>query len=185
MAAAIVFLLDESGSMDDDRDAAIRGLNRWITAIAEKFPRVPITISFFNDHMRNFVEDMPAAKIQHVGLRDYSPMGGTALLDAIGSTIHRVENDAMPLDGALLYVYTDGGENSSNHYDFNTVQNKIKELRNMGWVFEFMSSAPSGQSFARKLGIERVRDVETGSQGYGKMYDQMTAGVVDWLDGKE
>jgi hypothetical protein len=110
LTTAIAVVLDETGSMEVCRDAAIAGFNDWLaaqqTAVREMAaaeqaearlpaaPALPTTLTLVKFSER---PDLPMCRLIHEGVplttvrplhrESYTPEGGTPLLDAVGRTI--------------------------------------------------------------------------------------------------
>lgn len=78
---------------------------------------------------------MSIEKIEPMTRRDYRPDGGTALLDAVGETVDRVEliQDHLRAEDVpkhtVLAITTDGEENSSMKYDYETIKKCSTEYK--------------------------------------------------------
>lgn len=88
----------------------------------------------------------------------------TALLDAVGSTIHRigtVHKYARPEDvpaHTLVVIITDGEENSSRFYDYEDVRHMVeREKSKYGWEFIFLEANMDAIEAAADLGIHEDR----------------------------
>lgn len=74
---------------------------------------------------------------------DYYVRGCTALLDAVGSTVKKVENiqkrlpEEMRADKVIFVITTDGMENSSQEYSYNMVKKMIAQIRKRDGSFYF------------------------------------------------
>ena len=74
---------------------------------------------------------------------DYYVRGCTALLDAVGSTVKKVENiqkrlpEEMRADKVIFVITTDGMENSSQEYSYNMVKKMIASNQEKDGSFYF------------------------------------------------
>ena len=72
--------------------------------------------------------------------------GCTALLDAVGTAIEKMENvqKHLPEDhraGKIIFVITtDGLENSSEHFTQEQIKRKIEAKKECGWEFLFLGA---------------------------------------------
>ena len=89
---------------------------------------------------------------------------GTALLDAIGGTIHHIANIhkyARPEDvpeHTLFVITTDGMENASRRYSIAHVRQMIeKEKAKYGWEFLFLGANIDAVETADAFGIDASR----------------------------
>ena len=119
-------IVDKSGSMSSCIENTIIGFNEQVTKIMQmekEFPEQDMTIgltTFNHEVYHNFFQTQPA-KVQKLTENTYRPDGGTALLDAIGITVERMENKDFVnaqefLTTFVVVILTDGFENSSGRY---------------------------------------------------------------------
>ena len=115
----LVFILDRSGSMAPLRDDTIGGFNTMIEQQKESGEEVFVSTVMFSENSEVVHDRVKIADIKPLTRDDYSPMGCTALLDAIGRSIHRIAEvhkhigkENVP-DKTLFVITTDGMENSS------------------------------------------------------------------------
>lgn len=104
----LVFLLDKSGSMYDVVSDTIGGFNSFIEREREKNPNTHVTLVLFDTEYKVLYTRKPIDEVSKLTKNEYFADGCTALLDAIGTTINRldrkVENDV------LFVITTDGLE---------------------------------------------------------------------------
>lgn len=94
---------------------------------------------------------------------EYMPAGMTAMLDAVGRTINHVGQKlaAMPEgerpEKVLFTIITDGYENSSKEFDWQTIKNMIKHQREKySWVFTFLGANIDTDKVSDDLGIDQM-----------------------------
>ena len=85
----IVLIVDESGSMRNLRYETIKGINSFLDEQKTTPGDASVTIVTFNSNVRTIMRSESLKRISHITYEDYRPLGGTALLDAVGSTIDR------------------------------------------------------------------------------------------------
>ena len=112
--------------------------------------------------------------VQELTAAGFDPKGGTALLDALGSTIQRTQRrlDATAQgkrpDHVMFVIITDGQENSSNEYTYDDVFRMISEQREqIGWVFLFLAANQDAIAEGARLGIGRDQSVNFDACGEG------------------
>ena len=97
--------------------------------------------------------------------KEYFVRGCTALLDAVGTAIEKMENvqKHLPEDhraGKIIFVITtDGLENSSEHFTQEQIGRKIEAKKECGWEFLFLGANIDAGREAEKIGIARNRSV--------------------------
>ena len=140
----LVFILDRSGSMGGLESDTIGGFNGMIAKQKKQGSKVNVTTILF---------DVEVVR------------GCTALLDAIGAAIEKMENVQKHLPeeyraGKVIFVITtDGLENSSEHYTQEQIRRKIEAKKECGWEFLFLGANIDAGKEAEKIGIARNRSV--------------------------
>lgn len=116
-ALNVAFVLDMSGSMGGIRNAAVEGANQYILDLQkdEEANTTRLTFVCFDTQYEVWFEDEPIGDVQFVGDR-YQPRGGTALYDAIATTIARLDSAKRGDEKHLVVILTDGQENASVEY---------------------------------------------------------------------
>jgi uncharacterized protein YegL len=156
----IVFILDKSGSMSGLETDTIGGFNSVLEKQkAEPGDAIVTTALFDNDyellHDRTDIQAVPP-----ITTKEYQIGGNTALIDAIGLTIHKIsraqehtDEDYRP-EKTLFVIITDGQENASQEYTAEKVKEMI-ELRKKerGWEFIFLGANIDAVETARRYGI--------------------------------
>ena len=115
----LVFILDRSGSMNGLESDTIGGFNGMISRQKATGVKVNVTTVLFYDEVEIIHDRFPIEIIEPLSEKDYFVRGCTALLDAVGQSIHKIENIQSRLPkvhkaGKIIFVITtDGLENSS------------------------------------------------------------------------
>src|SRR3990167_6944268 len=94
MKTMICLILDRSGSMHGRENDVIGGVNSFIEE-QKKLPD-PASIAFVRfdtEAIERFRAMGPLSEVQPLTLADYQPRGGTPLLDAVGTTIAKLDDD--------------------------------------------------------------------------------------------
>jgi len=108
--------------------------------------------------------------------------GGTAMLDAIGDTINKVQDrhdemGANKPDNVLFVITTDGEENSSRRFNKSQIEKMIKHQTNgHGWEFIFMGANMDAVQEASDIGISSTRSVnyDWTAQGTSALWDTVS-----------
>ena len=169
----LVFILDRSGSMGGLESDTIGGFNSMIAKQKAQGKRINVTTVLFDDEVDMIHDRFPVEVIGPLTEEEYFVRGCTALLDAIGTAIGKMENvqKHLPEDhraGKILFVITtDGLENSSEHFTQAQIKRKIEEKKACGWEFLFLGANIDAGREAEKIGIARNRSVtyENDSKG--------------------
>lgn len=158
----IIFVIDESGSMQGTESDVIGGFNSFIEEQRTKsYGKVDVTLYKFNNECSRIFNNLPLEKIRPLDNRDYSPGGLTALYDTIGTAIDKAEKhnsilkQRYKLDMVMMVIITDGQENASREYSAHTVKQLIeKHERSESWQFIYLGADLNSFSDADDLGIK-------------------------------
>ena len=91
--------------------------------------------------------------------------GMTAMLDAIGETINRVQDRHDDLgvekpDNVLFVITTDGQENSSKNFKKSQIERLIKhQTKSHGWEFIFLGANMDAVEEAASIGISAEKSI--------------------------
>lgn len=149
-------VLDESGSMAIVRDDTIGSVNTYFEELRKDPSPLRVTLTQFNTKAEITRPAVPLVEFPEFTKDNYRPDGLTALNDAIGITVNKLEEQLKDNPGAkaLLVVVTDGQENSSLEFSREQIrqliQNKEKEDN---WTFVFLSADPSAFTEAKGYGF--------------------------------
>jgi hypothetical protein len=75
--------------------------------------------------------------LQKLTSTDYQPNSCTALYDAIGITMLKVNEIMQPIDQVFLAIFTDGLENASKEFNASDIRHKLKMVEKEGWEVKF------------------------------------------------
>lgn len=157
----VAFILDGSSSMTTGKQATIDGFNSQANAVregAKTAGETRFTEVFFANEVQ--VRRVAASLDQLEPLSDanYHPEGGTALYDAIGSTIASLLQTPginCRNTATLVTIFTDGEENSSRLYSVHTVRELISRLEATGrWTFALVGPSRSVGTLAQMLAVK-------------------------------
>lgn len=193
MNTLISVVLDKSGSMASTRDATISGFNEMLETHQRENPDAALSLLLF-DTVPQPVRHFPAVKFaDKLTPETYAPGGNTALHDAIGQQIRRIEAlDEQP-DRIAFVIITDGEENQSREYDLNTVRQLIEWHTNegKGWAFTFLGANIDAYAVGGAMGVAAAatmtyHQTPLGTQAVfasvGRSTSGYTSGTTDSLD---
>lgn len=159
----LVFILDRSGSMGGLESDVIGGFNDMIARQKELPGAVRVTTVLFDHAVETLHDRTPLERVAPLTARDYTVRGCTALLDAIGSTVRRINKrqKADPSgrpDHTIVVITTDGLENASTRFSLDEVRALVeKRTKKNGWEFLFMGANMDAIATAAGLGIGAAR----------------------------
>lgn len=175
----LVFILDRSGSMGGLESDTIGGFNAMIEKQKLQPGEANVTTVLFDDRYELIHDRFPITAVRPLTDKEYYVRGCTALLDAVGNTIHKMGNiqkylpDDMRAEKVIFVITTDGMENASREYNYQEVRRKIqKQKEKYGWEFLFLGANMDAVAEARKFGINEDRSVtfENDSRGVAVNY---------------
>lgn len=161
----LVFVLDRSGSMSGLEDDTIGGFNGMIKKQKSEGHPVNVTTVLFDDEVEIIHDRFPVDTIVPLTKEEYYVRGCTALLDAVGIAIDKMENIQKRLmkkhraEKVIFVITTDGYENASKKYSYEQIRRKIEAKKECGWEFLFLGANIDAGEQAEKIGIKRNRSV--------------------------
>lgn len=160
----IVFILDRSGSMSGLESDTIGGFNSMIAKQQKEEGEAIVSTVLFDDETDVIHDRVAIGEVKKLTEEDYYVRGCTALLDAVGGSIHHIGNvhkyareEDRPAK-TLFVITTDGLENASRHYSFKDVKKLIKrQQEKYNWEFLFLGVNIDAIEVAGNMGISRDR----------------------------
>lgn len=155
----IVFILDASGSMHHLTSDTIGGFNALLEKNREEPGEATVTTILFNHEARIIHNRIDIREVPPLTCKEYCCDGCTALLDAVGDAIERIDlvQSVQPADykadKVLFAITTDGLENASHRFTYRRVKHLIEQHREMGWEFLFIGANIDAAVEAENLGI--------------------------------
>ncbi|MHC1735743.1 MAG: hypothetical protein AB9921_08775 [Erysipelotrichaceae bacterium] len=190
----LVFILDRSGSMSGLESDTIGGFNAMLKKQKEEPGDALVTTVLFDDVMELLHDRYDIKKVNPVTEKEYFVRGSTALLDAIGKTIHRLGNvqkyaaENLKADKVIVVITTDGMENASNEYSYKRVQEMItRQKEKYGWEFIFLGANIDAIATAARFGIDadHTSNYHADTVGMANTFDAMNEFVVNSRNDKE
>ena len=170
----LVFILDRSGSMAGLEADTIGGFNSMIAKQKKESGEAFVSTVLFDNESTVIHDRLPLGEVPPMTEKEYFTRGCTALLDAVGGAIHHIGNIhkyARPEDvpeKTLFVITTDGQENSSRRYNYETVRRMIDhEKEKYGWEFLFLGANIDAVETAKHFGIGADRAVNYHSDREG------------------
>ena len=154
----VVFILDESGSMNSVRLEAVDGFNEYTETL--KGDDLPTTMSLITFNTRGLKVVIDTIDIQEIPMMtpyEFRPSGGTPLLDAIGISILQTDEflEATQDEYNVMFtIMTDGHENSSRNFSAEAIKDLINEREDLGWIFTYLGANQNAWAEGRRMGIK-------------------------------
>jgi uncharacterized protein YegL len=157
---SINVVIDRSGSMSELSADTIGGFNQFLQEQKDLPGEAVLTLCTFSTDYTIVHDCVKLADVPKLTKRTYVARGGTALLDALGTTIDEVGKKlaAMPEEDrpskVLFLVITDGEENSSEIFTRDQIKEKVEHQKNVyKWDFVFMGANLDSIAEGGSIGI--------------------------------
>lgn len=162
----LVFILDKSGSMEGLEYDTIGGFNAMLKKQQEEAGEAVVTTVLFDDQYELLHDRINIKGIRPITDKEYFVGGSTALLDAIGKTIHKIgtaqkyTSEELRADKVMFVITTDGMENASMEYSHHKIRQMVEhQKKKYGWEFIFLGANIDAAETAEQFGIGRDRAV--------------------------
>jgi len=170
----LVFILDKSGSMSGLESDTIGGYNAMLKKQQKEPGEAIVTTVLFDDNYELLHDRINIKGIRPITEKEYFVGGSTALLDAMGKTIHKIGNaqrytsDEQRADKVMFVITTDGMENASREYNHEKIKKMVEyQKEKYGWEFIFLGANIDATSTAAKFGIGSDRAANYNADGEG------------------
>lgn len=183
----LVFILDKSGSMGGLEADTIGGYNSMLEKQKAIEGECHITTVLFDNSYELIHDRIDIKAVSPITEKEYSVGGSTALLDAIGITIHKIGNvqkhtaDDYRAEKVMFVIITDGEENSSREYSSEKVKAQIeRQKERYGWEFIFLGANIDAVETASRFGIgaDRAQNYHADSEGVELNFSVMSEAVA-------
>ena len=182
----IVFILDRSGSMAGLEDDTIGGFNAMIRKQMGEAGEAYVSTVLFDNETEVIHDRVDIQKIQPLTREEYYVRGSTALLDAVGKSIHHIGNihkyareEDRP-EKTIFVITTDGMENASCEYSYDRVRNMIRrQQEKYGWEFIFLGANIDAAKEAARFGIraDHAANYHADRKGTAVIYEAVNEAV--------
>jgi len=187
----LVFILDKSGSMSGLEADTIGGFNSMLAKQQASEGECRITTVLFDNNYELLHDRVDIRAVSPITEKEYQVGGMTALLDAIGRTIHKIANvqkhtaEDYRAEKVMFVIITDGEENSSKEYTADMVKALIeRQKRKYGWEFIFLGANIDAVQTASRIGItpDRAIDYLADSKGTELNFKVMASAVATFRE---
>lgn len=170
----LVFILDKSGSMSGLEKDTIGGYNSMLEQQRKVDGECVITTVLIDNHYELLHDRIDIRAIQPITEKEFFVGGSTALLDAIGKTIHKIgtaqknTTEDYRAEKVMFVIITDGEENASRNYSSMQIREMIqRQKERYGWEFIFLGANIDAVETAGRFGIDADRAVDYVPDGEG------------------
>jgi uncharacterized protein YegL len=170
----LVFILDKSGSMGGLESDTIGGYNAMLEKQKAVEDECRMTTVLFDNNYELLHDRIDIKAVSAITEKEYFVGGSTALIDAIGRTIHKIGNaqkhtaEDYRAEKVMFVIITDGEENSSREYSSEKVKKMIEHQKaKYGWEFIFLGANIDAVETAKRFGIapNRAQNYHADSEG--------------------
>jgi len=181
----LVFILDKSGSMAGKEADTIGGFNSLLEKQKQVEGEATVTTLLFDDRFEVLHDRLDLRGVAAITSKDYFVECSTALLDAIGFTIQKIQKAQLGLaagfqaNHVMLVIITDGMENASRRFNYKTIRAMIDEKKTSGWEFIFLGANIDAIAAAQDLGIapNRAQNFVSDAPGINANYGSVSDAV--------
>lgn len=187
----LIFILDKSGSMAGLENDTIGGYNSMLEKQKAVEGECRITTVLFDNNYELLHDRIDVKAVSPITEKEYSVGGTTALLDAIGSTIHKIGSaqkhtaDDYRAEKVMFVIITDGEENSSREYSAEGIKQMIERQKTRyGWEFIFLGANIDAVAAAGRFGIaaDRAQNFHADSEGVEMNFRVMSEAVATFRE---
>jgi uncharacterized protein YegL len=148
-------ILDKSGSMGSKCTDVIQGFNTYLAGLSEETSvGYSFSLTLFDTVIEYRHVAVPLAAVVQLDTKTYRPGGNTALNDAIGTTVRKVEAEHSDFSKVVTVIMTDGEENSSREWTTGGIKTLIEQKEKQdGWTFVFMGAGLDAWSQGAAYGV--------------------------------
>ena len=150
----VTLILDETGSMQECKGAAIAGFNQYVAILRQEPAETRVTLTLFNSRKTEVrYQATPVARVHDLDVETYRPRDTTPLYDAIGRTLVSARLQVPAGSRKLCVILTDGEENASKEYSRAQIFDMIKAYENEGWTFLYLGANHDVWAAGEELGV--------------------------------
>ena len=181
----LVLVLDKSGSMQGLESDTIGGFNSMSEKQKALSTPVDVTAVLFNDTTDVLYTHKNIRLVRPLTDKEYEVGGTTALLDAVGNTILKVEREPSVKSRGTKVVFviiTDGLENASAEFSKTKVKQMISDKQEKaGWDFIYLGANIDAVEEADAIGVKKSNAVtyKNTRKGVRANYDAVSAFVAE------
>jgi len=173
----IVFLLDDSGSMQSCRDQTISGFNEFLDGQIQdaKDTGIKTFVSLYKfdgSSLNSVFDHMDVNEVQKLSRRNYNPRGGTNLLDAMGGVMMKIntilsETKKDKRESVIVVALTDGEENSSRTFRNDDIKQMVEKAEAKNWGFMFLGANVDAFAVGAQFGFSHHNTMQYDTSNMG------------------
>ena len=182
----VTLILDESGSMQDCKGAAIAGFNQYVASLRHEPAETRFTLTLFNSGKTEVrYRNVRVSAVQDLDVETYRPDDTTPLYDAIGHTLNAARQEA-PLEAKkLCVILTDGMENASQEYSRKQIYSLIKTCKQQGWSFLYLGADHDVWAAGESLGVQEENRISFKKGEVGNTFTKLSENTARYRRRKQ
>ena len=159
----VIFVLDDSGSMQSCRAATISGYNEYLQGqkADAKETGIPTFVSLYKfdgSSVKSVFNRVSVDEVKDLDEKSYNPQGTTNLYDAIGGVMMQINtqlaaNKKADRDSIVITILTDGHENASRTFQNTDVKQMVEKAEGKNWGFMFLGANIDAFAAGSSLGF--------------------------------
>jgi hypothetical protein len=161
----VIFVLDDSASMQSCRDATISGFNEFLNKqlISEKETGIKTFISLFKFDGSNVtcsIDHVRVTKVLPLNRESYNPNGMTNLYDAMGGAFMAINaklsgQKESKRESVIMTILTDGQDNTSTVFNSHDISKMVSKAEEAKWGFMFLGANINAFAVGGSLGFQK------------------------------
>ena len=178
----LIYILDESGSMEEMGKEPIQGVNAMIEEQKKTLnDGATFTLIKFNDRVNYVYDDVPLEDVPVFTEESYRPNNATALFDAIGTAI-TTKSAKKKNRNVIVVVMTDGQENASRKFRSGEQIKKMVEKveKELNWKFVYLAANQDAFASGARIGISSCAGYDYTLEGYRSVCQRTNAAVSSY-----
>jgi len=183
----VCIVLDQSSSMASTKEQAIQNYNEQIDQqkLNSKDQDIFSSLITFNESVFEHHWCVPASELKTATNEDYVPGGMTAMRDAVGYAIRKLQQTVKPDENTsfLVVVISDGMENASKHFSIPQLRELVDSAqKTKDWTISYMGCSEDYlKEVSRQTGVA-VANMAAFTNKNSRMYNFASAQQTNKLD---
>ena len=171
----IIFVLDDSGSMQSCRDNTISGFNEYLQGQKTDAEQTGIETfvslyKFDGSSVKCSIDHVNVSEVKPLDRDSYNPQGGTNLLDAMGGVMMQINNKLSGVkkkdrESVIITVLTDGEENASRTFRNSDIKAMVEKAEAKNWGFMFLGANIDAFRAGSSLGFNVNNTIQYDTKG--------------------
>ena len=190
----IAVVLDSSGSMQKIKKEVIQGFNEHAATIragsGNQLDSKVCLMTFASYVNPPVLWCVDAKQLKDLTEESYKPDGMTAMLDCVGVTIDKLEEQEDIEDeqtAVLVLVVSDGQENNSRKETYPSIAERVQRLTKTGrWTFVYLGSNQDLAKIQQELNIPKgnTQTFVADSAGYKQAFTQTNRSLSNYMSAR-